>query len=278
MNARLKSLAYGMLGSVADAEDVVQEAMLRLHQMDPKPDSQTAFLYRVVSNLCVDRLRREQTRRKHYVGPWLPEPMADDASDSIDMAQRLTMGLMVLMEALSPAERIVYVLREAFDFSFDEIADVLRISPANARQRARRARVRLQGAKAPRTAPAHQKSLLESMVQCVSAGDVAGVIDLMTDDSIAYTDGGGEVSAAIRPVCGAERIAQVMVHIVKKANDEGTLTTHLQQVNGGWGLVLYQHGAVHSCTLVDGDGDRILRIYIVRNPQKLLGLPPVASG
>ncbi len=280
MSAHLKSLAYRMLGSAADAEDVVQEAQLRLHQADPVPDNPEAFLYRVISNLCVDKLRAEKVRRRQYVGPWLPEPLVEDDAEVVEvaeLAEQLSMGFMLMLERLSPAERVVYVLREGFDFSFAEIAQILDVSVANARQRAHRARKRLGGgevaAPVPPLAPHNlqQKQMLETFLLKVAERDVEGLVALMSDDVVAYADGGGVVSAAIAPVHGAARIAQVTLHLAHKVQNEGSgpLSFELQPMNGGWGLVVKQGGAVHSCFQLALRDELIHRIYVVRNPHKL---------
>jgi RNA polymerase sigma-70 factor, ECF subfamily len=276
----LKSLAYRMLGSVADAEDVVQEAHLRLHLRESKPENQQAFLYRVVSNLCVDKLRAEKVRRNHYIGPWLPEPWADDDAEVAELAQQLNLGFLLLLERLSPKERIVFVLREGFDFSFTEVAQILETSPANARQLAHRARRRL--ADRPPVMPPQpsaQKLMLQDMMLCVAQGDVDGLVRLMSDDVVAYTDGGGVVSAAITPITEPARIAQVTMHLAQKAAQkaarQGALEYALRKMNGGWGLVITLEGAVHSCLQVDVADRRIQTIYVVRNPHKLARLAPV---
>ncbi len=273
MNSRLKALAYQMLGSVADAEDIVQEAQLRLHQRPSPPDSSEAYLFRTVSHLCIDRLRRLKTERKHYPGPWLPDPYLEEETNPVELAQDLSIGLLTLLESLSAAERIVYVLREGFDFSFVEIAELLDISAAAARQRAHRAGQRLKQARAaPRTPAATQKSLLSELMLRLNAGDVQGLIDLMAEDAVVYTDGGGVVSAAIRPITERERIVQVALHLHQKAQRSGPLELEFTAMNGGWALVTRQHGAVFSCMMLEASEHLIRNVYVIRNPHKLTGL------
>lgn len=273
MTSRLKGLAYQMLGSAADAEDIVQEAQLRLHQVEPKPASTDAFLYRTVSNLCIDRLRRLKIERKHYQGPWLPEPFVDDEAQTAELAQDLSIGFVLLLETLSPAERVVYVLREGFEFSFTEIADLLDISAAAARQRAHRAAVRLKQQPSVLQTPANtQKSLLDALMLRMATGDVQGLIDLMSEDAVAYTDGGGVVSAAIRPVTGRERIVQVAMHLNNKAAAAGPLEPSFVPMNGGWAVVVRQHGEVYYCMMVDGAEQQVRNFYVIRNPNKLTQL------
>ncbi len=277
MSQRLEALAYGMLGSVHDAQDVVQEAKLKLHERRHEPASENAYLYRVVSNLCIDRLRREQTRRKHYAGPWLPEPVAADRFKDVELAQELSMGLLLLLENLSPAERVVFVLREAFDFSFDEIARTLDISVVNARQRASRARRRLKNVPVPVALPeAQEKRLLEKLAMHVMQGDMEALVAMLSDDFVAYTDGGGVVSAAIRPVHGPERFATVLLHLYRKALDEAPAhaapVLSLEPCHGAWAAVIRQGDAVHSCTQIAASAlapGRIQHVYVMRNPDKL---------
>ncbi|NOX52280.1 MAG: sigma-70 family RNA polymerase sigma factor [Gammaproteobacteria bacterium] len=277
MSLHLRSLAYGMLGSMADAEDALQEAQLRLHQTDPKPDSEEAFLYRVVSNLCVDKLRKNKVQRKYYKGPWLPEPVASSDIDLVEQAQELSMGFLVLLESLAPTERVVYVLREAFDFSFAEIASVLDMSVANARQHAYRGRVRIKNIQYPTQMSTHeQKELLEQLVAHVATGNIEGVVALISENAVAYTDGGGMVSAAIQPIHGNRRIAQVTVFLtqqnMQQAGDDGLFEFSFQKLNHTWALVVLQYGVVHSCAFIEGADGQIERIYVVRNPHKLAAI------
>lgn len=305
MSPQLKSLAYRMLGSAADAEDIVQEAWLRLHQTEPKPDSEQAFLYRVVSNLCVDRLRRLKVERRHYFGPWLPDPIADASLNLEEAAiadQDLSNGFMLLMENLSPAERIVYVLRQAFDFSYQEISQLLQISPACARQRAHRAQRRVTASRdsgvnaSPATATDArpesfseavrdgQKSMLAELSARIAAGDINGLIHLMSEDVVALTDGGGVVSAAIIPVEGRQRIAQMSVFLANKNAGQGVSEVRYVAVNGGWGMVSLRQGVIDSCIQIEVADDLVRRIYVMRNPGKLvhlsqaLGLSAPAPG
>ncbi len=270
MDSHLKSLAYRMLGSVADAEDIVQEAQLRLHLCAPQPGNRTAYLYRIVSNLCLDKLRHEQVRRKHYVGPWLPEPLTTDSADITEMAEQLSLGFMLMLDRLSPGQRVVYLLREGFDFSFAEIAEILETSVSSARQQAHRARSRLAGASEPVPVDgASQKAMLEAMLVCVAERDIEGLIGLMSQDVIAYTDGGGVVSAAIAPVHGPARIARITMHLAQKASADGALRFEFKPMNGGWGLLVRAADAIHSCFQIDVAEGKVKNIYVMRNPAKL---------
>ncbi|MFK7913323.1 MAG: sigma-70 family RNA polymerase sigma factor [Pseudomonadales bacterium] len=270
MDQRLKSLAYRMLGSVADAEDIVQEALLRLHTTEPKPQSETAFLTRVVSNLSIDRLRRLKTEREAYPGPWLPEPWLDDDTAGLEQTEGLSIGLLHLMETLSPAERIVYVLHEAFDYRYAEIAELINITPASARQRAHRAKTKLSRDGLPGAAPAaEQQTLLNNLMHRITNGDVPGLVALLQEDAVAYTDGGGIVSAALIPVSGRDRIAQVSMHLMQKVSSEGAIEMSFIAVNGGAGLLIMQNGAPHSLISAAVENGRATNLYVLRNPDKL---------
>lgn len=268
---RLIGFAYRMLGSVADAEDVIQDAYQRVHdQAEVKLSS--AYLMRVVSNLCVDRLRAEQVRRREYSGPWLPEPLLDPSTpaDVAQLSEDLSFGFLLLLERLSPAERVVFVLREAFDYSFADIAELLDLSVAACRQRFSRARRRFAGTELPAHEPvAEQKAMLERLVMLVSEGRVEGLVEMLSDDALLISDGGGLVSAAVRPVADRQRIARVLVHIAGRALQEGGLDYRFVNVNGGWGLIVLQSGAPHSCITLESRDGLVRRVYIVRNPDKI---------
>lgn len=263
-----------MLGSVADAEDVVQDAALRLLAQNQPPESEEAYLYTVVTRLCIDRLRKQKTERKHYFGPWLPEPLPDEHLDPAEVHHDLGMGLMCLLDQLSPAERAGFVLREAFDFSYAEIADLLGVTASSARQRVSRARARMQRVDPAhhdrqQTPPQEQQLLLEKMMHCVSEVDAEGLIALMHEDVVALTDGGGFVSAAIAPVYGRQRITQVTLFLMQKSAVEGELEITYQRMNGGWAVVIWQDGQLHSCNSIEARDGKVHRIYVWRNPHKM---------
>ena len=262
-----------MLGSVADAEDVLQDAEIKRLQLSLPPENPEAFMFRVVTNLCIDRLRMLKRQRDNYPGPWLPEPLVtDDPAEHAATAERLSLGFVLMLERLTPAQRVVFVLRRGFDYSFREIAEVLDISEATCRQRFRRAKVQLQGAQRFDTPPVEQRALLERLVAAVQTGEVQNVVDLLSDGAVALTDGGGIVSAAIVPVTDPQRIAQVTLFLAQKAAEEGELSFEYKHLNMGVGLLIFQAGVLHSCVLLDGADGRIDRIYVVRNPHKLARL------
>lgn len=275
--SRLESLAYRMLGSVADAEDVVQEAQVRLLQHKQSGDAasvenEQAWLFRVVTNLCIDRLRVLRRTREQYPGPWLPEPLMTDqeAPEALaGLAEELSLGLLFVLERLSPLERVVFILREGFDLSFDDIAIMVDASAASCRQRYRRAREHLRDEPRYPAAAASQGELLNKLMLAVAEKDTAAVVALFDPDAVVYTDGGGVVSAAIRPVNDPQRIAQMILHLAQKAAQEGGVDYTQTLLNGAPALLLSQQGVVHSTVQIDVREGRILRLYVMRNPEKL---------
>lgn len=280
---RLYHLAYRMLGSVQDAEDVVQDAQVRLLAVDEEPDNKAGWMVRVVTNLCIDRLRRLKNERSDYVGPWLPEPLRNDRfgpgptdaepDEALALAEELSTAMLMMLERLSPSERAVFVLREGFGFSFSELAELLDVSAASARQRMSRARQHL--AAEPRfSAPADvQTQTLLSLMQAVSNGDSAAVIALLASDAVAYTDGGGVVSAAIIPVQTAERIATVAIHLGQKPIIDGDFEVELITANSAPALLICERGQPQSLISIDCDSSGLVhRVYVHRNPNKLAAL------
>jgi RNA polymerase sigma-70 factor (ECF subfamily) len=264
--------AYRLLGSVADAEDVVQEARLKLLKQESPPDNEEAFLFRVVTNLALDRLRLQQRQRRLYPGPWLPEPLPTEsigAEDLAELADDLSLGFLMMLERLSPAERVVFVLREGFDYSFDEIGKLIGANAAACRQRYRRARSKLRDEKRVATPAGEQRELLDKLLLAVAEEDLGGLVQMFSEDTVVFADGGGVVSAAIRPVTGRERIAQVIVHLTRKAGDEGEMTHEYIELNGGVGLLMRQDGELHSCVQLEGSDGVVTRLYVSRNPAKL---------
>jgi RNA polymerase sigma-70 factor (ECF subfamily) len=269
--SRYLGLAYRMLGSRADAEDVIQEAYLRAGVPATVAEEPERYLFRVVANLCIDRLRAERVRRRDYTGPWLPEPVVSDdlPGETAELAESLSLGLLLLLERLSPAERIVFVLREAFDLGFAEIAGLLGVSEDACRQRFARARRHLAGERSEPSRPAAQRELLTRLITAVAEQQVDTVVSLLADDALLVSDGGGVVSAAIRPVEGRERIARVLVHIGARAQAEGSVDMRFANINGEWGVLLARAGRVETAITVELSGDRVRRIFVVRNPSKL---------
>lgn len=247
----------------------MQDARLRLLDQPSRPDNEEAWLFRVVTNLALDRLRAR--RRQEYIGPWVPEPVTTDADpdDVAELAQDLSLGFVMMLERLSPAERVVFVLREGFDFSFGEIGAVLDASEAACRQRFRRARSALAGETRYVTPAKEQQRLLTDLLGAIAERDHDAVIGLLADDAVVYADGGGVVSAAIAPVTGVERIARVMLHLAAKAEREAAIEVHYVALNQGVGALVLQGGRLHSCLQLEGNDGQIKRLFVMRNPRKL---------
>jgi RNA polymerase sigma-70 factor (TIGR02957 family) len=266
----LTGLAYRMLGSYADAEDVVQEAWVRWSSATGV-DNAAGWLRTVVTRLCLDELRSARVRRESYVGSWLPEPVhtADGALGPLDTAElrdSLSLGFLLLLERLSPSERAVFVLRQAFALPFDEIADAVGRSAAACRQLHKRAAAKL-GPGLPATQRAGRQELLDRLLLAVATADVAALTALLADDAVLLSDGGGVVSAARRPVVGADRVARFLIGIGSRVPPDASMEE--QEVNGLLCLVIRVAGEVTQVFSVDVDADRVRALQIVSNPGKL---------
>lgn len=269
----LLGLAYRMLGSRADAEDVVQEAWLRWSRAG-SVDNPAAWLRTVVTRLCLDELRSARVRREAYVGPWLPEPVhtADGSLGPLDTAElrdSLSLGFLLLLERLSPPERAVFVLREAFALPYDEIASCVERSAAACRQLHVRARGRL-GDDLPAPQRSGRRELLERLLTAVATADVPGLTALLTDDAVLVSDGGGLVSAARRPVVGADRVARFLIGVAARASVDAELAE--EEVNGALCLVVRTAGVVTQVFSLEAAGDRVASVQVVQNPEKLARL------
>ena len=247
---------------------------MRLLNQDSPPDNEEAWLFRVVTNLSLDKLREQKRRRESYFGPWLPEPLPTEGPDEIaELAENLSLGLVFMLERLSPAERAVFVLREGFDLGFDDIARLVDATSAGCRQRYRRARAHLAGQGRLRGADVEiEKQMLEKLLAAIGAGDFEALVSLFAEDCVVYADGGGVVSAAIRPVTDPRRVATVTMHLARKMTAEGTLEFHWAELNGSVGLLITLDGDLISTLQVAASDDAINRLYIVRNPEKLAHL------
>lgn len=265
----LLGIARRILGSTDEAEDVVQEAFLRAARAEPREiDEPRAWLTTVVGRLALDQLRSARSRRESYVGPWLPEPVVEDPADRITLDEQVSLALGTVLETLSPAERVVYVLHEAFGVPLNEVAGIVGRSPEACRQLASRARRHVQE-RAPRfdTDPTEQARVVEAFRAATLAGDLGALARLLDDDVVARTDGGGKVKGAgIRPLHGRTKVLKGMKAALRNA---GTFTGDVRRVNGRPGLVASKDGevfAVVDLTVRDG---RVAAIDMVLNPDKL---------
>ncbi|MFC0436195.1 RNA polymerase sigma-70 factor [Kutzneria buriramensis] len=269
----LFGIAYRMLGSVADAEDVLQEAWLRWARTDlDDVRNPAAFLTTVTTRLAITAVTSARARREVYVGPWLPEPVstADDPTLGAERAEALDLAVLLLLERLPARERAAYVLREAFDYSFRDIAEVLETTEANARQLARRARVHLADERHAPVAPAERSRLLGAFLAAATSGDLAALEKLLTEDAVSYSDGGGVVSAARMPVVGRERVARFIAGMATKF---GTgLQASIVDANGGQAVLMTRDGEPVALIGIDAAADGVRRSLMVVNPAKLAGL------
>jgi RNA polymerase sigma-70 factor (ECF subfamily) len=268
----LFSIAYRMLGSASEAEDVVQDAWLRARQ-DEQADirSARAYLTTIVTRLCIDHLRSAERTRIEYPGPWLPEPLAEPNQESAELGASLTTAFLVLLEQLAPAERAVFLLREVFELDFDEIARCIGKSEANARQILSRARGRLRDSRPRFTVSRHEsEEVVRRFRHACATGNVDELMGVLHADATLVADGGGKAPSATRPVLGADRIAKFLFGYRGKAH-WSERDFQFVTINGAPGLLLRHPIAgtgTYSFDLADG---RIRAIYIVRNPDKLRG-------
>src|SRR5215470_1675560 len=270
---RLWGVAYRMLGSRAEAEDMVQEAYLRWHRA-PRVEIRApeAWLVTATTRLCIDRLRHLRAEREAYVGPWLPEPLVSDsappADQAAELASDLSVAFLALLERLAPEERAAFLLHDVFDCDYAEIAQMLGKSEVACRQIVSRARVRVR-ADRPRVqvSTAARTRLLEKFVQAVRARDKDALIELFAEDATWTADGGGKAKAALKIVRGAERIAQFVLGVLRRHLDRIDFEPIV--INGEPGLALLFEGNIISVLSVRTDGARILDVYTILNPEKL---------
>jgi RNA polymerase sigma-70 factor, ECF subfamily len=278
---RLTGLAYRMLGSRSDAEDVVQDAYLRFAGARDVRNPE-AFLVTIVTRLCLDRLKSAKAQREVYVGPWLPEPVFDadglSADAATELADDLSFALMLALDRLSPLERAAFLLHDVFDRPFSEVADMLERSEEACRQLAARARRAIRDGRPPPPAPPDNHArLLTAFCAAAASGDISALAAMLREDAIAISDGGGRKAAALNPIRGAQKIIRFLIGIAGK-NAGGDIRMVPMTINGAAGALLYMDGEIDHTLSMAIDGDRIAAIYIVRNPDKLRHVPDAAPG
>lgn len=268
--ALLFTVSYEMLGSAADAEDVVQEAWLRWAVVDLASVAEPrAYLVRIATRLSLNRLRTVGRRHETYVGPWLPEPLltAPDVAEDVELADSVSTAMLLVLETLTPVERAVFVLREVFAFSYDEIATVVEKSPAAVRQVAHRARGHV-SARRPRAvvSDAERRAVLERFVAATATGDLQALMDVLAPDVVLLTDGGGVVSAARRPIHGVDKVLRFLSAVTPAGVAVGI---ELTVVNGAPALRLLADGVLDTIATARIDDGLVTELYLVRNPDKL---------
>lgn len=272
----LFTVAYEMLGSAADAEDVVQETWLRWADVDQEQvRDPRAYLVRTVTRQSLNRLRSLSRRREDYIGEWLPEPLltTPDVADDVELAESVSIAMLTVLETLGPVERAVFVLHEVFETPYPEIAEAMGKTPAAVRQIAHRAREHV-GARRPRMQVdrAQQEAVVEKFLVAVSTGDVQALVDVLAPDVVVVADGGGIATAARKPIVGARRVAAFL----SKAATLPDFVTTTTWLNGMPGIRIDVGGEATAVSVVVEDG-RITRVYAIRNPYKLGSLDKVAD-
>jgi RNA polymerase sigma-70 factor (ECF subfamily) len=287
---RLRGLAYRMLGSMADAEDAVQETYLRWHRADRDDVSDPrAFLMTTATRICLDMLTSARARREEYVGPWLPEPVVETAALAPDrhtaLAEDLSVALLLTLDRLSPLERAAFLLHDVFDFSFGEVAAALERSEPACRQLAARARthvraVRPRGATTPPARSgeieAKHAQLMSAFVTATTSGDLQALMQLLASDVRIVTDGGGKAAAALSVLEGAERAARFLVGVTRKGWRED-FTLRFATINGLPGVIVYGPEGPEQTAAFEIEADVIQALYVVRNPDKLRRLPAAST-
>lgn len=279
----LFSIAYRMLGSVADAEDILQESFIRFQQSaETEIRSPRAFLVTIVSRLCLNHLQSARVQREEYVGQWLPEPvMTDPGSDPfgiVKIDESLSLAFLLLLERLTPVERAVFLLREVFEYEYADVAAVLGQSEVNCRQILRRARQHVSAARPRFQAPeGKQNDLLQRFLEAAGTGDMEGIVALLAKDVVLRSDGGGKGIAVPNTICGAGKVARGVMgsleHLVPR-----TLVRRMARINGEPGLINYLDGKPHSVLTIDAVDGLIQTIYVVTNPDKLAHLSGLGTG
>jgi RNA polymerase sigma-70 factor, ECF subfamily len=276
--ARLFGIAYRMLGSRTDAEDVLQDAYLRWHRGgSDEVRSPEAWLVTAVSRLCIDRLRAARTERAHYIGPWLPEPLIGEAAPAADaraeLSSSLSVAFLVVLEQLEPDERAAFLLHEVFETGYAEIAEILGKSQAACRQMVSRARRRVRGQR-PRAQVSDdaRRSVLERFARAIETQDKAALLELVAEKASWTSDGGGRARAALKVIRGRERVARFALGVLGRHTDK--FTFGMTAVNGEPALAVRAEGRLFSVITVRTDGVAILDVYTVLNPQKLVGPAP----
>ena len=267
---RLTRLAYRMLGSVAEAQDAVQDAWLRWRRAGDDVADPAAWLVRTTTRLCIDRLRAAKSQRDAYRGPWLPEPLIEDlAIDPVERAEDVSVAFLLALERLSPLERAVFLLHDVFDEDYAEVAETLGKTEPAVRQLATRARAHVKEA-LPRFTVSQEDAanLAAAFMMAAAQGDMSALSAMLAQDAVMVTDGGGKRKAALRPLIGREDIVRLMEGLAWRGADQ-TLSFRAVRINGYPGLIMINADGPMTVAFQPGEGGRLAGIYMVRNPEKL---------
>ncbi|MGI5231660.1 RNA polymerase sigma-70 factor [Actinoallomurus sp. CA-142502] len=267
----LFTVAYEMLGSAADAEDVLQETWLLWTDIDlDTVHNRRAYLVRMTTRQALMRMRTLSRRKETYVGPWLPEPLltTPDVADDVELADSVSLAVLLVLETLAPTERAVFVLREVFELDYDEIAEAVDKTPAAVRQIAHRARTHV-AARRPRdvVSPADSRAALQAFQRAVETGDLQGLLDVLAPDVVALSDGGGVKQAVRQPVVGAGKVSRLLAAGLERVGAQTSVEP--VQVNGCPGLIMRLDGEIDGVLAVRVEGGLVTGLYFVRNPEKL---------
>ncbi len=275
LRPRLTRIAYRMLGSVADAEDVVQEAFLRWFRTDRESIREPeAFLRRVVTRLCLDQLKSAHHQRETYIGPWLPEPVVEPPDDDVE---DVTLPLMLALERLSPLERAAFLLHDVFGVSFDEIAETIGREPAACRQLATRARTHVRAARPRFQLPKERgMEIAEAFFAATRSGNMESLRSLLADDVAVYADGGGKTPATGRPIFGIHQVMQFQSYLSRISALKESRVLRYGLINGLPGFISMEHNGVLQTTALQIEDGKITTVYVVRNPDKLRHIAPDA--
>lgn len=283
LRARLQGIAYRMLGSVAEAEEVVQDVWLRWHeaQADP-PDNAEAWLVTVTTRLAIDRLRASKVQREHYAGIWLPEPLltgstADSPQDVLERADDLSVAFLMLLERLSPEARAAFLLREVFDVDYPDVARMVGKAEPACRQLVSRAKKQLADERPRyRVTPDQHHRLLSGFAHAMTAGDFNVLRSMLSEEAELIGDGGGKVVSFPKPLRGARRIAQLFYATHRRLHERQRV--QLVRLNGEWGLLRFIDGVLEAAQSYETDGTHIVRIRVQRNPDKLARIAAAVTG
>lgn len=270
----LFSIAYRMLGTVTDAEDMVQETFVRWYSASTaEVASPKAYLSATVTRLCIDHLKSARVKRESYIGAWLPEPLVTenmpDVATTVEMAESLSLAFLRILEKLTPIERAAYLLRQVFDYDYAEIADIIGKSQANCRQIVKRAQDHLK-AERPRfdITPEHRKEMTLKFLRACTVGDMDGLVSMLAEDAIVYADSDGKIAGAGRhPIYGADKVARLMVGISKKV--PANFNVQFAEVNGEFSVLLYFGKNLFSVMNFEFEGEKVKHIHHIMNPDKL---------